>query len=1070
MSVVNPEPLTHLVVRASAGAGKTFQLTTRYLDLLARHEPTQNILATTFTRKAAGEVMDRVLSRLASACSDERHRRALGDALEQPCLSRADCITMLRCVTESLHRLSVGTIDSFFNRAARAMAMDLGLPPDPRLIDEGSPLAQQMRFDAIQAVLGEHADNDQGLTTLIEMLRRLHHDTAQRSVTEAMDHIVKDLGDVYQSYPDRSLWDQLPDTGRLSADLLTIAIEALDQMAPYLPLTKAGSFNKGFKKAYEAMLADARSGYWDNFLANGLIKKLIDGETTFSRVELSEDWLTAIKPLMVHAKAVRLGALADQTRATFDLLEMFDRHYRAARYAQRVLLFSDLTHLLAQGLPGLGEAGVEELCYRLDAKVTHLLLDEFQDTSLRQWDVLKPFAEQIASTSDGSRSLFCVGDTKQAIYGWRGGCAELFDAVQSYPGVEPALLSKSYRSSQIVLDAVNQVFTSLVGNAALSDCQRAASKWQRGFELHEAVQRDLPGHVVLHTTTSSDGTDNADMGDDDASAPPDQHAHDTARYIKDLAAQMPGRRVGVLMRSRAKAKTLMHALRSLGVRAAEEGGNPISHNAAVAAVLAAIQFADHPGDTVARFHTINSPIGEVLGFDRSTNPEQFARQLRRALIDQGYGQVIAQWTQRLAPSCDAASLRRLMQLVELAEEYDAFGATLRPSFFVQSVRAAKVEDASPASVRVMTIHASKGLEFDAVVLPDLDANLSAQDARDLVVLDRDSPIDPVRGIYRRLPKDLSSLTLDLQHAHDQRAQEKRTEDLCLLYVAMTRAKQALHMLVRPLKQSSSGKPTSTGLTNLSYAAILRQALRDSDKEGFAGDERLFETGSADWAGAPAEPDDLATPPTSKPDPIRLTPSEGKVSRSWVKASPSQMHNQARVSVDDLLSLNATAGQQYGTAIHAMLQHVGFIDEGALDEQAMRNAGERAGLKGPDLDQTLARLRHILDQPAAQSLLQRVGADELWRERRFMTRLDNRLIAGSFDRVHLWHQGGKPIRALLIDYKTDRVDDASIDAKVAGYADQLRLYRAALSAMISIEPAAIETKLYFVGDGRVADVS
>ncbi|MBX2850382.1 MAG: UvrD-helicase domain-containing protein, partial [Phycisphaeraceae bacterium] len=532
MSVASPKPLTHLIVRASAGAGKTYQLTTRYLDLLARHEPTQNILATTFTRKAAGEVMDRVLGRLASACSDGHERRSLGQALAQRDLSRTDCVAMLRCVTESLHRLSIGTIDSFFNRAARAMAMDLGLPPDPRLIDEGSPLAQQMRFDAIQAVLGEHADNDQGLTTLIEMLRRLHHDTAQRSVTEAMDHIVKDLGDVYRSYPDRSLWDQLPDTGRLSADLLNTAVGALDQMAPHLPLTKAGEFNKGFKKAYEGMLADARAGYWDSFLSNGLIKKLLAGETAFSRIELSDDWLMAIKPLMIHAKAVRLGGLADQTRATFGLLEMFDRHYRATRYAQRTLLFSDLTHLLAQGLPGLGEAGVEELCYRLDAKVTHLLLDEFQDTSLRQWDVLRPFAEQIAATSDGSRSLFCVGDTKQAIYGWRGGCAELFDAVQGYAGVEPATLSKSYRSSQVVLDAVNQVFTNLVGNAVLGDCQHAAAQWQQGFELHEAVHGDLPGHVVLHTTTNNGGNDTADTGDDDAPAPPDQHAHDVAGYIK----------------------------------------------------------------------------------------------------------------------------------------------------------------------------------------------------------------------------------------------------------------------------------------------------------------------------------------------------------------------------------------------------------------------------------------------------------------------------------------------------------------------------------------------------------
>lgn len=161
---------------------------------------------------------------------------------------------------------------------------------------------------------------------------------------------------------------------------------------------------------------------------------------------------------------------------------------------------------------------------------------------------------------------------------------------------------------------------------------------------------------------------------------------------------------------------------------------------------------------MARFHVANSPIGELLGINQEVHPESIALGLRRSLIDQGYAAVIAGWVTALAPSCNAISLRRLMQLIELAEQHDEEGATLRPGFFVQSVQAAKVEDASPAPVRVMTIHASKGLEFDAVVLPDLDSTLSAQDSRDLIVLDRDSPIEPVRGLYRRLPKDLSSLT------------------------------------------------------------------------------------------------------------------------------------------------------------------------------------------------------------------------------------------------------------------------------------------------------------------------
>eukprot|EP00752_Nemacystus_decipiens_P013504 g11962.t1 len=1057
------------VVRASAGAGKTYQLTTRYLDLLVRQEAPEHILATTFTRKAAGEVLARVLGRLAQACSDDKARQALAQALRQPDLTQADCLMMLRSLTDRLNRLAVGTIDGFFNRAARALSLDLDLPPDPRLIDEGSPLAQQMRFDAIQAALGEQADQDDGMATLIEMLRRLHHDTAQRSVTEAIDAIVKDLGDVYRNNPDATLWDQLPVTGLLKQELLDSAINGLEAMNDALPVKSDGDPYAGFQKMYLKLVNDARAGHWDDVLSNGLVLKISEDADKYAGAPITDDWQDAVYPLAVHARSVRLQALARQTQATHQLLALFDRHYRDARYAQRTLLFSDLTDVLAKGLPGMGEAGITELCYRLDAKVTHLLLDEFQDTSLQQWAVLEPFAEQITDNFEDSRSLFCVGDTKQAIYGWRGGCAELFDAVEQLPGVEPTTLSKSWRSSQVVLNAVNEVFTSLTGNAALAPCQRAAEDWQNGYEWHGAVQADLPGHVVLQTTAGNTEADPSDAGEDDVAAPPDAHAHDVAGYIRDLTHAHPGRSIGVLMRSRSKAKTLMHALRSLGVFAAEEGGNPIGHTPAVAAVLAAVQFADHPGDRVARFHVMNSPLAEVLGFDADTHPDRLARSIRRSLMDQGYAAVIAGWVQQLAPSCDASSLRRLMQLVELAEAYDEDGATLRPGFFAEAVRSAKVEDASPARVRVMTIHASKGLEFDVVVLPDLDATLSGQDARDLIVLDRDSPIDPVRGVYRRVPSRLAGLTPELEQAHEQRAYEKRTEDLCLLYVAMTRAKQGLHMLIRPLKQGKNGKPTTSGLTNLSYAGVLRQALRGDTEEGFSGGERLYESGDAQWSRGGAETITKPVEPARAPEPIRLARATGQSARSWVKASPSQMHNQARVSASDLLSLGPASGQQYGTLVHAMLERVSFVDEGLPHRAALIQAGKPIHTVGIDHDHTADQLLRALQQPTAQALLRRDGADALWRERRFMVRLNDRLVTGSFDRVHLWHDAGKPARALLIDYKTDRVDEATIDAAVARYADQLRLYREALSVMLGLEVDAIQTGLLFISDDRTVEM-
>ena len=840
-------------MRASAGAGKTYQLTTRYLDLLRRGEPIQQVLATTFTRKAAGEVLARVLGRLAGACRDDRQRDQLGQALAGRPLAQGDCLAMLRVLVDSLDRLSVGTIDGFFNRAARALSLELGLPASPRLIDEGSPLAKQMRTDAIHAVLGEQGATDDGMAALIEMLRRLHHDHAQRSVTGAIDDIVVNLDEFYRVYPDRALWDTLPTAGLLDAGLLATARQGLADVRPHLPKTKAGNTNKKFADAFEKLVASSDQGRWEAVLENGLVKKIAAGESRYCQADIEEAVERAVKPLFVHAKAHRIARLADQTRATYDLLALFNRHYTDQRYRQGVLLFSDLTHVLAEGLPNMGDhpgAGIDELCYRLDTRVTHLLLDEFQDTSLRQWQVLEPFAEQIAAEGDGGRSLFCVGDTKQAIYGWRGGCAELFEQIEAMPGVELQSLSTSWRSSPVVLDVVNRVFSALTTNAALDTCVEAADAWQRGFQPHIAERADLPGHVVLRTTEADSADPASDSDDDDPAAPADAHARSVACSVREIHRQQPGQTIGVLVRRRAAALRLMHELRSLGVFAAEEGGNPIDNTPAVSAVLSAVQLADHPGDAVARFHVTNSPLSDALGLvggDPEQDLDAFAHQTREALLDRGYAAVIGGWVERLAPACDATALRRLMQLVELAEAYDEQGAVLRPGFFVDAVRAAKVEDPNPALVRVMTIHAAKGLEFDAVVLPDLDGVLSKSDARELIVLDRDSPIDTVRAVYRRADQHTMGLLPELQRAVDQRTREKRTEDLCLLYVAMTRARQALHMLVRPLKQAKSGEATVQGRTNLSYAAVLRQALCPDQGEGFDGQEVLFESGDPDWS-------------------------------------------------------------------------------------------------------------------------------------------------------------------------------------------------------------------------------
>ena len=196
--------MPHAVIRASAGAGKTYELTSRYVDLLRQGHHPGAILATTFTRKAAGEILGRLLSRLADAAQDVDAAAALASDLDDATLSPARCGQLLAMVCRSLHAVSICTIDSFFSRVARCFHHELDVPLEARLVGQDDAAALQLRAAAIDAMLTE-AD----LPVLLELMQRLYHDAAQRRVTDFVDEHVRTLCDVYQQAPEAAIWSAL---------------------------------------------------------------------------------------------------------------------------------------------------------------------------------------------------------------------------------------------------------------------------------------------------------------------------------------------------------------------------------------------------------------------------------------------------------------------------------------------------------------------------------------------------------------------------------------------------------------------------------------------------------------------------------------------------------------------------------------------------------------------------------------------------------------------------------------------------------------------------------------------
>ena len=375
---------------------------------------------------------------------------------------------------------------------------------------------------------------------------------------------------------------------------------------------------------------------WETFISGGIPAKILDGETVYYGKEIPAETVLVYQRLLGHARAVLLRQVAGQTEATFQLLDKFHSIYGDMKRRSRALRFEDVTRFLMQG--GRDEqsraedasAGIHRRNFRLDTPVSHLLLDEFQDTSLVQWRVLGPFARHVTSTACAARtgeqkpdrSFFCVGDVKQAIYGWRGGQAEIFEALQgTIPNLTDASLTESFRSAPPVIDTVNRIFSNLTRHTQLDRLEAAVAQWCDRFQQHSTARRQLPGYVELSTS--------APTGEDET--PEDVTLRSAAERVRQVVRHAPGQSVGVLVRRNKTVAQLIYELRQLRVPASEEGGNPLTDSPAVQVVLSLLKLADHPGDTVARFHVAQSPLAgriEYPDHDDVTRTLEIADEVR----------------------------------------------------------------------------------------------------------------------------------------------------------------------------------------------------------------------------------------------------------------------------------------------------------------------------------------------------------------------------------------------------------------------------------------------------------
>lgn len=1047
------------LVLASAGTGKTYRVSSRIIRLLAAGSRPDAIFASTFTRKAAGEILNRVLERLADAALDENAARELARSALEHHATPEDAhperwLSLLRRVVRDLHRLNIGTIDAFFVRAATTFGDELALPRGWSIGDRAQ--SERVLTEGLHALL-----SDADTAELVELVRGLHRRGAERSVHDSLLRTASALLDLHHSLADpATAWTAFDAiagrTAPVSAERRAEIAGAFE--AARLPTTASGEPNQTWRSAVVGLAEQVRAGDWDGLAAATLCRNARTGQGSYARKPIPEEIHGLIEDACAAARVDLARRLATRSHAAGELAQRLAETVERARRDAGAYGFADVTRRLG---------GPDALChrpdlyYRLDARVQHILLDEFQDTSLAQWEALEPLVAELLSGYEGERAAVVVADPKQSIYGWRGGEPALVRHVGNRFGLGFDALPRSYRSSQVVLDAVNEVFSGIDGNGVLMGDERAraaAEVWNEDFAPHTAA-RTLPGHVRMVAGPPPEGR---------SQARPELVRY-AAQLVADLHQAAPERTIGVLARTNPTVARIILELRSLGIEAGEEGGNPLTDSAAVCAFLSLLRLVDHPGDRIARRHVASTTLGGIVGIHDAagaTTVGAVSERLRRRLIEVGYGRTLADLAGRVRDDCHPRDARRLAQLVELGFRYDE-RATLRTCDFIATVEAERIADPTAARVQAMTIHKSKGLEFDAVVLPELEGGLVRGRADPYLAfrgsdsgrIDRAFPNvnESVRALFDDIP--------ELHHASAVAAEARWRDALSGLYVALTRARHALHLVVSSDVFDDGGKPKKS--TARTAARVIRAALAP-DREART-DDVLYEAGDPGWYETVDDrphqtvPHGAAAATLEEPDPlVRLRPAPRRP-RSHTRVSPSSLAGSGRVRIDSILRLER-GGADRGTLVHAWFERVGWLDDGVPDDQELTEIARAVApaIRPDAVDSLRARFRGWLAAPEIREVLHRnrYGGDAtVQTEVRFLHRAKGRLVEGVIDRLVVLRENHRVTRAEIIDWKTDSVPDAEVlAALIEHYRPQMEAYRAAVAADYRLDPGAVDVRL------------
>ncbi|MDN3678567.1 UvrD-helicase domain-containing protein [Flavobacterium paronense] len=814
---------------ASAGSGKTYTLVKEYLKIILlskKPDAYRNILAITFTNKAVHEMKSRVLESLSQFSNENPSEKAVGliqDIQVETGLSVATITEKAKSIIKNLiHNYAafdISTIDKFTHKVIRAFAHDLGLP----ITFEVSLDTEALLTEAVDAIIAE-AGNDAELTKLLVdfTMEKTDDDKSwdiSREILETGRLILNENNREEITHFDKKkiedfvvIKNKLTElTKELETDCSDLANEALllienngidTNSFPYGTFPKHLNFfkekdaranNHRFKEFDDIKIKkDAK----DKTIIESIIPKLLE--------ILDSIYIKTEKQLFYQAFLKNITPLS--------LLNTLSNKLTDIQKEQGILSITEFNKLIHDQIQNQPAPFIYE---RLGEKYKHFFIDEFQDTSEMQWQNLIPLIDNSLSSEDllGERgSLLIVGDPKQSIYRWRGGKAEQFIELSKEENAflhhtkEVKSLATNYRSYSEVIDFNNNFFGFIANEFTHEDYKDLYKN-----HSHQLLNAKNGGYVNILFVPKSE---KAEFGEEENPAKEALYLLATLNTIQKVKANgFSYKDIAVVTRKKDNGIAIANYLTQQGIPILSSESLLIGSSSEVQCIVAVLYYLKNNSDRESKANFLyyiasngqqKMPVHDFIALGMEQNLEvDFEQWLTSFDIHFSFKNTRKKSLYEAVESIISKIIpiekrnAYVQYFLDIILEQDLKKQAGISDFLLYwDANSGKLSIPSPEgkeAVRIMTIHTSKGLEFPVVIFPFAEEDYS-KGPREKIWLNADEEQVGLPKVLVDKNNNVSSYGEESALIYNQKKQEELLDDINVLYVAMTRAEEQLHVI------------------------------------------------------------------------------------------------------------------------------------------------------------------------------------------------------------------------------------------------------------------------------------